>query len=79
MSVNKGVVSVVEIVELHGGPWHGDKVDLPFERSPSLQYQKEFEEDGQIVQKYGKYTRVHDVSNRPTKDFEWVGWSPSFP
>jgi len=65
-------------VELHGGPRHGQTVDLPYDDAKTMEMDALFNVDGQHLRRRCKYTRVHDVSGKPEPHFEWIGYITAF-
>lgn len=65
-------------VQLHGGPWHGQRIDVPDHADHFHVQQPVFtgldmlpmDEPTQVPVKEGTYSRVLGHPN----DFEWDGW-----
>lgn len=70
-----------KIVKLHGGPWHGKKVELPSDQNhfhiagPTDEVIEYFNPDtispeATVPYREGMYSAAHGS----TEDYEWDGW-----
>ena len=69
-----------EDVTLHGGPMHGSMRTIEsgsINEISVTKYEAPIESvDAPLrhIRRLGKYTRVHTLTGKATKDFEWQGW-----
>lgn len=69
---------MVEHVELHGGPRHGEKMPIPSHYGDELTIEVIFPGPPR-TKRSGHYTRVHAaVTHKPESNFEWAGYTTPF-
>lgn len=67
-----------ESIEMYGGPRHGERRILPMPGSTAIEVEATFSVDGRHFKRRGKYTRVHDVNQKPMPFFEFSGYTTAY-
>lgn len=64
-----------ETIELHGGPRHGELMELEVSGASKVEVRTTYTVEGIKVRRVGQYTRVFSIAGTSTFSFEWAGFT----